>query len=87
DGVQADGVQVSVLWPPGNVWSTEDNENSVALKVQSGAWSTAILGDLPDPTEAHVNAGTVNLLKVAHHGSRYSTDAALLEQARPQDAL
>ncbi|WP_188900594.1 DNA internalization-related competence protein ComEC/Rec2 [Deinococcus aerophilus] len=87
DHVRSDGVDLSVLWPEGRVWSTEDNENSVALRVQSGAWSTAILGDLPDPAEDLIGVGKLNVLKVAHHGSRFSTDAELLRQTAPTDAV
>ena len=87
DRISAAGLSVTVLWPPGNVWSTADNDNSVAVKVESGAWSTALLGDLADPAESMIGVGRVNLLKAAHHGSRFSTGAALLAQATPQHAV
>lgn len=87
DQITVSGATLTVLWPPGNVWSTEDNENSVALSLESGGWRTAILGDLPDPTEAYLGTGPLNLLKAAHHGSRYSTGTALLTQTKPQDAI
>ncbi|WP_431308137.1 DNA internalization-related competence protein ComEC/Rec2 [Deinococcus arenicola] len=87
DQIASDDATITVLWPVGNVWSTEDNENSVAVRLQSGAWTTAILGDLPDPTENYLGLGHLDLLKVAHHGSRFSTDAELLTQATPRDAV
>ncbi|WP_162485379.1 DNA internalization-related competence protein ComEC/Rec2 [Deinococcus deserti] len=83
DRVQADGATLTVLWPPGHVWSTEDNENSVALSLESGGWRTALLGDLPSDTEAALGTGHLDVLKAAHHGSRHSTGAALLQQAAP----
>jgi competence protein ComEC len=87
DQIASDGVTLTVLWPTGQVWSTQDNENSVAIRLESGAWHTAILGDLPDPAEHYVGLGHLNLLKVAHHGSRFSTDAALLTETAPTDAV
>ncbi|MFK7602492.1 DNA internalization-related competence protein ComEC/Rec2 [Deinococcus sp. SM5_A1] len=87
DQIASDGVTLTVLWPTGKVWSTEDNENSVAVRLQSGAWSTAILGDLPDPAENYLGLGHLSLLKVAHHGSRFSTDEALLQETTPTDAI
>ncbi|MGM9322816.1 MBL fold metallo-hydrolase, partial [Deinococcus aquaticus] len=87
DRVQAGRAALTVLWPPGNVWSTEDNDNSVAVRLDVGDWHAAFLGDLPAPAEAALNTGPLNLLKAAHHGSRYSTGEALLAQARPTDAV
>ncbi|MCD0163496.1 DNA internalization-related competence protein ComEC/Rec2, partial [Deinococcus sp. 6YEL10] len=78
---------LTVLWPPGNVWSTEDNDNSVAVRLDVGDWRAAFLGDLPAHTEEALNLGPLNLLKVGHHGSRHSTGAALLAAARPADAV
>ncbi|WP_291423787.1 DNA internalization-related competence protein ComEC/Rec2 [Deinococcus sp.] len=87
DRVTAPGVTVTALWPAGQVWSTADNDNSVALKIESGGWTTAILGDLPDPAELYLGAGHLDLLKTAHHGSRLSTSADFLAHTTPRDAL
>ncbi|GAA5532156.1 DNA internalization-related competence protein ComEC/Rec2 [Deinococcus aluminii] len=87
DRVSRDGVTLTVLWPRGNVWSTEDNDNSVALTVESHGFRAALLGDLPDPAEAQVGVGDLDLLKAAHHGSRYSTGEAILKESTPRDVL
>ncbi|MFD1732301.1 ComEC/Rec2 family competence protein [Deinococcus malanensis] len=87
DRVQADGATLTVLWPPGHVWSTEDNENSVALDLESGGWRMALLGDLPSDTEAALGLGQLKVLKAAHHGSRHSTGAGLLQQTAPADTV
>ncbi len=87
DRVTAGPVSVTALWPAGHVWSTEDNDNSVALRVEDGEFRAALLGDLPDPAEALVGAGDLTLLKAAHHGSRFSTGEALLRQTTPSDVL
>ncbi|WP_177183062.1 DNA internalization-related competence protein ComEC/Rec2 [Deinococcus reticulitermitis] len=87
DQVSAAGVKVTVLWPQGRFWSTEDNDNSVALRVEAGEFRAALLGDLADPAEALIGAGDLTLLKAAHHGSRYSTGETLLRQTTPRDVL
>ncbi|MFC4639031.1 DNA internalization-related competence protein ComEC/Rec2 [Deinococcus hohokamensis] len=87
DQVHADGAALTVLWPSGERWSEEDNENSVALRLDSGGWRAALLGDLPSSVEAVVGTGDLNLLKAAHHGSRYSTGAELLRQSTPADTV
>ncbi|WP_394649548.1 ComEC/Rec2 family competence protein, partial [uncultured Deinococcus sp.] len=52
-----------------------------------GGWHAALLGDLPDPVEGRIGVGPLDLLKTAHHGSRFSTDATFLAQTHPKDAL
>jgi competence protein ComEC len=87
DRITAAGATLTVLWPPGHAWSTADNDNSVAVRLQSRGWSTALLGDLPDPAEALIGVGHLDVLKAAHHGSRFSTGAVFLAQTTPRDAL
>ncbi|WP_198170483.1 ComEC/Rec2 family competence protein [Deinococcus arboris] len=87
DRVQAAGAALTVLWPAGQRWHPEDNENSVALTLESGAWRAAFLGDLDQQGEVLASPGNLNVLKAAHHGSRYSTGEALLAQATPADTV
>ncbi|BDP41008.1 hypothetical protein DAETH_09770 [Deinococcus aetherius] len=87
DQVTASGVTLTVLWPAGRVWSTEDNENSVALRVESHGFRAALLGDLPAPVEARLGVGDLDLLKAAHHGSRHSTGSDILRESTPADVL
>ncbi|MBZ9713142.1 DNA internalization-related competence protein ComEC/Rec2 [Deinococcus multiflagellatus] len=87
DRVQASGATLTVLWPPGNHWQEEDNENSVALTLESRGWRAAFLGDLAQPGEAQAGPGNLDLLKAAHHGSRHSSGEALLAQATPADTV
>ena len=87
DQISASDVKITVLWPKGGIWSTADNDNSVALGIESHGWKTAILGDLPDPAETLIGVGHLDLLKAAHHGSRHSTSAEFLAQTTPKDAI
>ncbi|WP_102125692.1 DNA internalization-related competence protein ComEC/Rec2 [Deinococcus planocerae] len=87
DTVTASGVTLTVLWPAGQGWSPKDNENSVALRVESRGFRAALLGDLPAPVEARLGVGDLDLLKAAHHGSRHSTGTAILRESTPADVL
>ncbi|RJF73141.1 DNA internalization-related competence protein ComEC/Rec2 [Deinococcus cavernae] len=87
DRFSVDGVTFTVLWPQRNMFSTADNDNSIVLTLESGAWRTALLGDLPDPAENFLGLGNLDLLKAAHHGSRYSTSAEFLRQTTPRNAI
>ncbi|MFB9992917.1 DNA internalization-related competence protein ComEC/Rec2 [Deinococcus oregonensis] len=92
DQLKVSGLTLNVLWPPGNVWSTADNDNSVSMTLEvptagGKLWRTAILGDLADPAEAMIGLGHLDLLKAAHHGSRFSSGAEMLAQTHPADVL
>lgn len=87
DRLAVNGATFTVLWPRGAPWSTKDNENSVVVKLEDQGFRTVFLGDTPDPLEEYLGVGPVDLLKVAHHGSRFSTGEAFLNEVRPKDAI
>lgn len=84
-----------VLWPPaGPVPRPEGpNDASVTLLVRTGGLTLLLLGDLEPPaqrallrTPAAASIGSVDVLKVAHHGSAHQ-DPELLRRAAPRLAL
>lgn len=92
DVVEAGRLRLEVLWPKGPPWSTETNENSVALRLTDTGkdgqiWRTALLGDLPAPLEHSLGLGRLNVLKAPHHGSRHSTSEPLLAETQPPDTV
>ena len=87
DSVQSGDIRLNVLWPKGAPWSTADNDNSVVVQLVSPQFRTAVLGDLPDPAEEYLGVGKLNLLKTAHHGSRFSSGDAFLAETQPQNAV
>ncbi|MEF2277811.1 DNA internalization-related competence protein ComEC/Rec2 [Deinococcus sp. YIM 134068] len=87
DRVTAEDVTLTVLWPPQGAWQPEDNENSVALTVESPGFRAALLGDLSSGMEVRLGVGDLDLLKAAHHGSRHSTGSAILRESTPADVL
>ncbi|MEV7089565.1 ComEC/Rec2 family competence protein [Streptomyces sp. NPDC093085] len=83
-----------VLWPPADAAreATGANDTSVALFVTVARGPTLLLlGDLEPPAQrglmrAHPELGPVDVLKVAHHGSRHQ-HPGLLRGVRPRLAL
>ncbi|MDE7342370.1 MAG: DNA internalization-related competence protein ComEC/Rec2 [Lachnospiraceae bacterium] len=74
----------------------ESNEASVVLYLEYGAFSALFTGDLEGSGEEAVRqqleslmpaGGGITVLKVAHHGSRNSTNEAFLETVSPKLAL
>ncbi|WP_041230823.1 hypothetical protein [Deinococcus peraridilitoris] len=87
DSLTVEDATFTVLWPQGVPWSSKDNENSVVVKLQDRGFRTVFLGDIPAPLEDLLGIGEVDLLKVAHHGSRFSTGEMLLNETSPPDAV
>ncbi len=86
-----DGVTFTILHPapgwPG--WGEDVNEDSLVLLVEYGGFQALLAGDAGVPAEEEIagRAGTVDLLKVGHHGSRGSTGAPWLERLDPRVAV
>jgi competence protein ComEC len=85
--------RVRVLHPPEPDWERPRvrNDDSVVLEVVQGDVALLLTGDISAATERQIlpllTPARVRVLKAAHHGSRTSTSAALIEQWRPQIAL
>ncbi|MEJ2665731.1 MAG: ComEC/Rec2 family competence protein [Deinococcales bacterium] len=79
--------ELDVLHPGARALPTS-NENSIALLLRyGGAPQVLMLGDAPASVERSLAVPHVPVLKVAHHGSRFSTSEALLRAARPALAV
>jgi competence protein ComEC len=67
------------------------NEDSLVFRLAYGAFSMLFTADAGVPAEDRMRADGVNLkstvLKVGHHGSRYSTSEEFLHQVSPGLAL
>ena len=70
---------------------TEANEQSVVLKLIYGGFSVLLTGDIGSETEqVLVNFGSnlrSNVLKVGHHGSKYSSSEEFLRAVKPALAV
>ncbi len=84
-------VQLTVLASNGNgvpLPRDEENARSVVVKVTYGAFDALVGGDLtatPDDIESTLleQVGELELYKVHHHGSRYSSGNAFLDKTVP----
>lgn len=72
---------------PGVDEVAEGNDQSMVLLMECGEASVLFTGDLTEAKELSVLAPDVDVLKVGHHGSRYSTTEAFLMQCKPEVAL
>lgn len=89
------GITLQVLAPfhPLIKWSRGSviNTNSIVLRLTHGRFSMLFTGDSEQETEEQILASypelSAQVLKVAHHGSRYATTMAYLEHVRPEVAI
>lgn len=79
---------------PSKGYSAEDNALSACYLLQEDEFSMLFTGDVEGDGEARLleelkrlGVGNVTVLKVAHHGSRYSSSEEVLKQVKPSVAL
>ena len=65
----------------------ETNENSVAFVLSALGTRALFLGDMSSQVENVLAVPDIDVLMVAHHGSRFSTSNALLGAAQPERAV
>lgn len=65
----------------------ETNEGSLVTRFDFGDTSFLFTGDLPHEETFIPSIEPVDILKVAHHGSRYSTSEAWLDLVQPKEAV
>jgi competence protein ComEC len=94
-----DGVLLTVLGPSEPFFTkdqmkgggNEPNANSVVVRLDYGDFSMLLPGDAEEQTEHRMLTKDLNLkvkvLKVAHHGSKYSTSKDFLERVQPEVAI
>ncbi|MEX2263848.1 MAG: ComEC/Rec2 family competence protein [Bryobacteraceae bacterium] len=89
DRFEYGGAQVEVLAPPREyrAGNAAHNRDSLVLRLTYGARSFLLSGDIERPAEDELPGVRVDVLKVAHHGSRTSTGEQFLDAARPAFAV
>lgn len=84
DEILSDGWTLNVLSPDETLLGS--NERSLVLYTEVEGTRILTLGDLPETCEMAL-VPPCDVLKVAHHGSRYATSRALIDQAQPEVAV
>ena len=83
------GSENNVLVPMAG--SSESNESSIVVNMRFGSFSGLFTGDIDQSNElALVGSGLLRkttVLKVAHHGSKYSSSEKFLELVEPEVAV
>ncbi|MFO7918215.1 MAG: DNA internalization-related competence protein ComEC/Rec2 [Anaerolineae bacterium] len=89
-----EGVILEVLHPPAGATraaESDDNENSVVLRIRMGRSSLLLTGDIGTQTEERLlDRGLLSqatILKVSHHGAGSSTSERFLSAANPKIAV
>ena len=92
-GWQQGDFRLTCLWPAEG-YSGESNASSACYLLEQGAFRILLTGDVEGQGERELTAYLedlslpgVDVLKVAHHGSRYSTSQVFLQGAAPRLAL
>ena len=79
---------IEVLWPSGTDASDNTNDLSLVWRLSYGDFSMLFTGDLPGTYESQLGElEPTTILKVAHHGSNYSTTRQFLQSVQPQLAI
>lgn len=89
DQVRAGPVSWQALSPPSKGQTGDINEDSLVLLLEEGGFQGLFTGDIGEERESAL-AGRLadcDFLKVAHHGSRYSTGDGFLAEVRPEVAV
>ncbi len=87
DSLLLEDIQIRCLFPDSG-WEGQDvNAGSMILSVAAGGLRFLFTGDATAEAEEKIPQAAADVLKVAHHGSKTSTSAALLAQLHPKAAL
>ena len=65
----------------------DTNDSSIVIQLNFGKHKYLFTGDLTSTLESNIKWEDVDVLKVAHHGSRYSTSKEFLEITKPEVAI
>ncbi|MBR4236734.1 MAG: DNA internalization-related competence protein ComEC/Rec2 [Clostridia bacterium] len=79
----AEDIYAEVTWPPEGFVPHDDNSGSLVFRLVYEDKSALFTGDITDSHDAAA-ADDSDILKVAHHGSKYATTAEMLSLVTPE---
>ena len=86
--LRAGPIELRILWPPPErPRSGDPNETATVALVRDGEASALLTADAESPVTLPLDLPDVDILKVAHHGSRDEGLPLLLERVRPEIAV
>lgn len=93
DKIKINSFELAVLWPQsqenflGATTIEKDidiNQTSIVLQLSYGNFDVLLPSDISVKIESQLDLKDVEILKVAHHGSKYSTSEEFLEEIQPE---
>lgn len=92
DRIKTGMAELECLSPEKGFSAEDENEYSIVLKLTFGSFIGLFTGDIQGNAEEKLISKTggnsgITLLKVAHHGSRYSTPSKFLNKIKPRYSL
>ncbi len=92
--IKAGNVSIDILYPVVNLSGKElkdSNDSSIVFRLVFNENEFLFTGDISSQAEKDIVSKEFNLqsdvLKVSHHGSKYSTSAGFLEKVKPEIAV
>lgn len=94
DKVRLAGMELNFIWPTdqpqilGVTTGVSDvNETSIVTELSFGNFKALLTGDISRKIEDNLELTDVEVLKVGHHGSRFSTGENILKKTTPELAV
>ena len=91
--IKLQDASIKIIYPLSKVSAEagESNSSSVVARMDYGENSFLFTGDIESPAEKEILENgeniDIDILKVAHHGSKYSSSEAFLDAASPEEAI
>lgn len=91
--VSSEDINMKIIYPQAKIDASvgDANNDSIVARMEYGKNSFLFTGDVESPAENEILESQENInadvLKVAHHGSKYSSSEAFLDAVSPETAI